>query len=67
MRHIKMSFWDEREAKKLLQELPFYNALIEKTRIKCLKNIDLLQELPILWRIKSCKNTRNIWKICKKL
>ena len=48
MRHIKMSFWNEREAKKLLQELPFYNALIEKTRIKCLKNIDLLQELPIL-------------------
>ena len=38
-----MSFWDEKEAKKLLQELPFYNTLIEKPRIKCLKNIDLLQ------------------------
>ena len=35
--HIKMSFWDEKEAKILFQELPFYNTLIEKPRIKHLK------------------------------
>ena len=28
------------------QELPFYNKHIEKPKIKCLKNIDLLSELP---------------------
>ena len=40
-----MNFWDEKEAKKLFQKLPFYNVPIEKTRIKLLKNIDLLYEL----------------------
>ena len=29
-----MSFWDEKEAKRLFQELPFYNVLIEKPRIE---------------------------------
>ena len=28
------------------KELPFYNKHIEKPKIKCLKNIDLLFELP---------------------
>ena len=28
------------------KELPFYNQHIEKIKIKCLKNIDLLSELP---------------------
>ena len=42
----KISFWDETEAKRLFQKLPFYNVLIEKPRIKHLKNIDLLHELP---------------------
>ena len=41
-----MSFWDEKEAKRLFQGLPFYNLLIEKRRIKRVKNIDLLDELP---------------------
>ena len=31
---------------KMFQELPFYNVAIEKPKIKSLKNIDLLQELP---------------------
>ena len=31
---------------KLFQELPFCNVLIQKPRIKHLKNIDLLHELP---------------------
>ena len=41
-----MSFWDEKEAKRLFQKLPLYNDLIEKLRIKHLKNVDLLHELP---------------------
>ena len=41
-----MSLWNEKEAKRLFQILPFYNVLIEKTEIKGLKNIDLLHELP---------------------
>ena len=35
----------EREGKILFQELLFYNVLIKKTRIKRIKNIDLLHEL----------------------
>ena len=41
-----MSFWDEKEAKRLFQELVFYNVLIEKPYVKRVKNIDLLNELP---------------------
>ena len=41
-----MRFWDEKAAKVLFQELQFYNVLIEKPRIKRLKNIDLMRELP---------------------
>ena len=41
-----MSIWNEKEAKGLFQELPFYNVLIGKTNIKHLKDIDLLRELP---------------------
>ena len=46
MDDIKMIFRDEREAKRLFQKLPFYNSFIKKPRIKHLKNIDLLHELP---------------------
>ena len=35
-----MNSWNEKEAKRLFQEFPFY------TKITSLKNIDLLQELP---------------------
>ena len=41
-----MSFCNEKEAKRLFQKIPFYNLPIEKPRIKPLKNIDLLHELP---------------------
>ena len=41
-----MSFGDKKEAKRLFQKLPFYNTFIEKPKIKHLKNIDLLHELP---------------------
>ena len=43
---IKVSFWDEKEAKKLVQKIPFYNMFIEKPKIKGFKDMDLLQELP---------------------
>ena len=46
MVHMKMSFWEEKEAKRLSQELPFYNVLIEKPRIKHVENTDLLHKLP---------------------
>ena len=46
MCHIKMSFWYEKEAKRLFQELPFYNVLIEKPFINRLKNINLLNDFP---------------------
>ena len=40
-----MSFWDEKEAKKLFPKSPFYSPLIEKPKIKHLSNIELLYEL----------------------
>ena len=43
---IKVSFWDEKEAKKLFEKLPFYNIFIEKPKIKGFKGMTLLQELP---------------------
>ena len=42
----KNEFWNKKEAKKLFQILPFYNVLIEKTRIKHLSNTESLHELP---------------------
>ena len=51
MNDIKMSFSDEKEGKRLFQKLSFYNVLIEKPRIKHLKNIDLLHELPLYDRL----------------
>ena len=45
-RAYKNEFWNEKEAKKLFQLLPFYNVLTEKLKIKRLSNIVLLHELP---------------------
>ena len=56
-----MSFWDEKEAKILFQKLPFYNALIEKLRIKHLKNIDLLHDLPFYNEL-SIKQVSKVFK-----
>ena len=41
-----MSFWDEKERNELFQKLLFHNALIEKTKIKHLRKINLLHEIP---------------------
>ena len=48
--------WDEKEAKRLFQELPFYNIFIKKPRIKHLRNIDVLRELLFYDEL-------SIWKI----
>ena len=37
MRHIKMSFWDKKEAKRLFQKLRLYNALIENHVLNLLR------------------------------
>ena len=41
-----MKFLDEKETKRLLKTLPFYNVAIEKPKIKKLDNVDMLSELP---------------------
>ena len=46
MYHVKMIFWNKKEAKRFFQELPIYHIVIEKTRIKHVKDVDLLHELP---------------------
>ena len=48
MKHkpYKNEFWNEKEAKRLFQILPFYNVLIEKPEIKKLLNVELLHKLP---------------------
>ena len=53
-----MNFWEEKEAKGLFQELPFYNTFIEKPCTKCLKNTDLLYELPIYDEINIAKTSK---------
>ena len=37
---------DEKEAKIVFKELPFYNAVIGKPHIKCFYNIGMLRKLP---------------------
>ena len=51
-----MSFWDEKEAKKLFQKLTFYNVLIEKPKLKHLSRIDLLHELPFYEELNVAKS-----------
>ena len=50
-----MSFWDKNETKRLFQELWFYNILIEKPLIECVKNVDLLHGLPFYDELSAVK------------
>ena len=43
-----MSFWDEKEAKRLFQKLPFYNVPIEKPCIDLLHGLPFYDELSIV-------------------
>ena len=38
------------------KELPFYNKHIKKPRVKCLKNLDLLSELPFYDKLNLIKS-----------
>ena len=64
--YYKVSFWDEKETKRLFKELLFYNALILKPYIKRLNNIDMLRELPFYTELniakisKAFQNIKNI-------
>ena len=40
------------------KEIPFYNTYIEKPKIRCLKNIDLLSELPFYEELSVIKTDR---------
>ena len=44
------------DAVEYFKELPFYNKHIEKPKIKRLKNIDLLSELPFYEELEIIKN-----------
>ena len=46
---MQMSSWDEKEAKKIVKNFLF---ITHTLKIKSLKNIDLLQELPFYDEIK---------------
>ena len=48
---IKMIFWNEKEGKRLSQELSFYDKFIEKPRVKHFKNIYLLHEFNFIEKI----------------
>ena len=50
----------------LFKELPFYNKHIEKPKIKRLKNIDLLSELPFYEELNE-KKTSYVERICNEL
>ena len=52
-----MSSWKEKQVRELFQILPFYNAFIEKPRIKKLSNIKLLQELPVYNELNVAKSS----------
>ena len=60
-----MSLSDKKEAKRMFQKLPFYNALKEKPRIKRLKNIDLLHELPFHDKISIAKMSKAFKKYAR--
>ena len=60
---IKMRFWNEKEAKRLFHKLGFYIILIEKPRIKRLKNIDLLHELPFYDKLSIVKTSQAFKKM----
>ena len=43
-----MSVWNEKKAKELFQELPFYNALIEKPSIELLHELTFFDKLSVV-------------------
>ena len=56
----KNEFWGSKRSEKILSRVSFYNVLIEKPRIKRVKNIDLLHELPFYEELGIVKNVTSI-------
>ena len=64
-----MNFWKKKEAKRLSQELPFYDKFVEKPRIKRLKNLDLLHALSFYNKLdieKISKTLKNMQEVINK-
>ena len=55
---LQICFSDKNEIKTLSQELPFYNVSIEKLKIKKLKNLDMLSELPFCDKLNIVKTAK---------
>ena len=53
-----MSFWDDKEARRLFKELSFYRIPTETPCIKRLNNIDMLRELPIYNELNIVKTSK---------
>ena len=60
-----MSFSDENEIKRLLKEQPFYDAPIEKPKIKKLNNIDMSSELPFYDELNTVKTAKAFKKYAR--
>ena len=53
-----MNFRDEKEAKRLVDVIPFYNVPFEKPDVKRLNNVDLLNELPFYDELSVVKTSK---------
>ena len=53
-----MGFLDKKETKRLLKKLPFYNAPIEKPKIKKVNNVDMLSGLPFYHELSIVKSAK---------
>ena len=60
-----MSFSDENEIKRLLKEQPFYDAPIEKPKIKKLNNVDMSSELPFYDELNTVKTAKAFKKYAR--
>ena len=58
-----MSFSDENEIKRLVKEQPFYNVIIEKSKIKKVSNVDMLSELPFYDELSIVKQQKHLGDI----
>ena len=55
---VKQKVKSHRDGVDYFKELPFYNRYIKKPRVKRLKNIDLLSELPFYEELNIIKTNR---------
>ena len=60
-----MSFWDEKEAKRLFKELSFYMQFIEKPYIKRYNDIDVLCKRPFYNELNIVKTSKAFKRYAK--